>query len=241
MSPIVQVVADHLINGKAKGLHWRPSAADVWTYALTFGPGVLLLAVVGLQTRVPIPVLMKDPLAVVPLTTSCCSFYYGFISNLGVMLWTAAAAICLFASLLLFNRDHRSDDAIFLAAAGVFTGWLALDDLFMIHEDVLPLFGVPQLVTYAAYAGLAALYFLLSWRQILAFRPALMALALALLGTSVLIDIFVKSESALHVFVEDGTKFLGILAWASFHLGVAVETIKASVAAPRGIFVSRPS
>jgi hypothetical protein len=111
----------------------------------------------------------------------------------------------------------------------------------MIHEHVLPLFGVPQLVTYAAYAGLAALYFLLSWRQILAFRPALMALALALLGTSVLIDIFWHSERAVRVFLEDGAKFLGILAWTSFHFTIALETMKASVATPRVVFASQPS
>ena len=99
MSSSVQVLTDHMMTSKVKGPRWRPSAADIWTYALTFGPGILLLAVVGLQSRVPIPVLMKDPLAVVPLTQTCCHFYYGFISNLGVMLWTAAAAVCLVASL----------------------------------------------------------------------------------------------------------------------------------------------
>ena len=92
MSQSVQVFTDHIIASKVKGSRWRPAAADIWTYALTFGPGLLLLAVIGLQTRVHI-LLMKDPLAVVPLTQSCCHFYYGFISNLGVMLWTAAAAV----------------------------------------------------------------------------------------------------------------------------------------------------
>ena len=167
-------------------------------------------------------------LAVVPLTQSCCHFYYGFISNLGVMLWTAAAAVCLFASfasLLLFRTNRRSEDAEFLAAAGVFTGWLALDDLFMIHEDVLPWFGVPQIVTYGAYAAITALYFLYAWRQILAFRPVLMA----------------HSERAVRVFLEDGTKFLGILAWTSFHVAIALETMRISVAAPRGVFASQAS
>jgi hypothetical protein len=240
MSPTVQVLSDHMIGSEVKGSRWRPSAADIWTYAFTFGPGLLLLAVIGLQSRVPIPVLMKDPLAVVPLTQSCCHFYYGFISNLGVMLWTAAAAVCLFASLLLVGRTRRSVDATFLCVAGVFTGWLALDDLFMIHEDVLPSFGVPQLVTYTAYAAIAASYFLYAWRQILAFRPVLMALALALLGTSVLIDIFWHSDRAVRVFVEDGAKFLGILAWASFHFTIALETITTSLATSR-VVASQPS
>ena len=146
-----------------------------------------------------------------------------------------------FASLLQFRTNRRSEDATFLAAAGVFTGWLALDDLFMIHEDVLPWFGVSQIVTYGAYAAMAALYFLYAWRQILAFRPLLMAVALALLGSSVLIDVFWHSESAVRVFLEDGTKFLGILAWTSFHFTIALETMGRSVAMPRGVFASQAS
>jgi hypothetical protein len=155
------------------------------------------------------------------------------------MLWTTGAAVCLFTALLLVSLDHRGAKPIFLAAAGLFTGWLALDDFFMIHEDVLPLFGVPQPLTYAGYAGAAALYLLLSWRQILNSRPLLMALAMALLGASVVIDVLVHSESTLHVFMEDGAKFLGILAWTSFHVTVALDLAAAALTQPRVILASR--
>ena len=242
MSQSVQVLTDHMMASKVKGSRWRPTTADIWTYALTFGPGILLLAVVGLQSRVPIPVLMKDPLAVVPLTQTCCHFYYGFISNLGVMLWTAAAAVCLFASLLLFRANRRSEDATFLLAAGVFTGWLALDDLFMIHEDVLPWFGVPQVVTYGAYAAIAALYFLYSWRQILAFRPVLMALALALLGTQ-------RSGRRPRPFRERASRLCRGRRQVPRHPGVdklslhhrAGDDNRTSAATPRVVFASQPS
>lgn len=202
---------------------WRMSMADAWVYALTFLPAIALLAAVALQTRVPLAYLMKDPLTVVQLSKHCCHVYYGLVSNLGVMLWTAAAAVCLFTSLLLLSLGRRGGETVFLAAAGVFTGWLALDDFFMIHEDVLPLFGVPQLLTYVAYGSAAGLYLILSWRYILRFRPMLMALALGFLGTSVVIDVLVHSENAIHVFAEDGAKFLGILAWTSFHVTAALN------------------
>jgi hypothetical protein len=117
--------------------------------------------------------------------------------------------------------------------AGLFTGWLCLDDLFMVHEDVLPLFGVPQPATYAAYASFAALYFALAWRHILAARPVLMLLALALLGTSVAIDIIATSESPLHVMTEDGSKFLGILAWTGFHVTAALDLAARSLTSMR--------
>ena len=210
----------------------RPTAADVWVYSLTFGPGLLLLAAVWLQTRVPVPVLMKDPLAVAHEAKTCCHFYYGLVSNLGIMIWSAGAAVSLFAALLLFFADRPRAEMMFFTAAAAFTSWLALDDLFMIHEDVLPQLGVPEAVTYGLYAAAAAGYFLLSWRAILASRPALMASALVLLGTSVAIDVLVHSENTFRVFVEDGAKFLGILAWMSFHLTAALQIIWARMVHP---------
>jgi hypothetical protein len=215
------------------------SAADAWIYVITFIPGLLLLAGVALQTRAPIIYLMKDPFTAVQLSKECCHVYYGLVSNLGVMVWTTAAAVCLFTALLLIHLGRHGAEPIFLAAAGLFTGWLALDDFFMIHEDVLPLFGVPQPLTYAGYASAAGLYLLLSWRQILRSRPVLMALAMALLGTSVVIDVLVHSESTLHVFMEDGAKFLGILAWAGFHVNAALDLAAAAVIQPRVVLTTR--
>jgi hypothetical protein len=121
---------------------------------------------------------------------------------------------------------------LFFTAAAAFTSWLALDDLFMIHEDVLPQLGVPEAITYGLYAAAAAGYFLLSWRAILASRRALMASAMVLLGTSVAIDVLVQSDSTVRVFVEDGAKLLGILAWTSFHVTAALQIIGAAVRRP---------
>ena len=110
MITITDVNAAHRSEPKTKGFTLQPTPADLWVYALTFGPGILLLAAIWFQTHVPIPVLMKDPLAVVPLVKTCCHCYYCLVSNLGVVIWTAGAAVCLFTSVLLFsvtrNRTH---------------------------------------------------------------------------------------------------------------------------------------
>lgn len=220
---------------RAKKFSLRLTRVDVWIYSLTFGPGIALLAAVWLQTRVPISVLMKDPLAVVQLTETCCHFYYGLVSNLGIMVWTAGAAVCLFASLLLFLKWSSKNELAFLFAAAIFTSWLALDDLFMIHEDVLPQLGVPETLTYVLYAGVAGAYFFFSWRTIMIMRPMLMASALALLGGSVAIDVLVNSDSAVRVFAEDGAKFLGILAWTSFHVTAALQIVEARMVKPSAL------
>ena len=195
MNTRIQVMPTHVFNEKvARPMeysnwhalwqsfrHQRISAADLWVYGLTFIPAIILLMIVMLQPKVPVAVLMKDPLGVVQLTKECCHVYYGLVSNVGILAWTTGAAVSIFVALLLFINGHRGSEVTFLTVAGLFTGWLCHDDLFMVHEDVLPLFGVPQPATYAAYASFAALYFALAWRHILAARPVLMLLALALL------------------------------------------------------------
>ena len=223
----------------AQSFSWRMSASDALIYAVTFIPGIVLLAAVALQPRAPIAYLMKDPLAVFQMSKECCHIYYGAVSNLGVMIWTAGAAVCIFAALLLAAIGRRGGETVFLVAAGLFTGWLALDDLFMIHEDLLPLLGVPQPATYLGYGCAAATYLYLSWRYILALRPLLMALAMGLLGTSVAIDVLVHTEGPVHVFFEDGAKFLGILAWTGFHVTAALDLAAAALSQPRVIVAGR--
>ncbi len=209
----------------------RPLTAQTWlVYSLTFLPPILLLIIALIQTVVPVAFLLKDPLTVAEYAgTECCSVYYGLVSNFGILIWCSAAAISLFAGLILFVNRSSKADIIFLVGAGLLTGWLMLDDFFMVHEDVLPALGVPQPLTYLVYASFAAAYFALSWRNILTHRIILLAISVALLGTSVLLDMILHSESAAHVFTEDATKLLGICAWCGFHVDAALTTLQRSI------------
>ena len=125
--------------------------------------------------------------------------------------------------------------AVFLGAAGLLTGLLAVDDLFLVHENVLPAFGVPQPVTYGAYAALGLAYLLVSWREILRHNVVLLGAAIVLLGTSALIDWFVHSDHPSRILLEDGAKLAGICAWAGFHV-LAAWTILVRVVTPRRVF-----
>lgn len=204
---------------RATRVQW---AQNGWLYGLTFVLPLVLLAIMAMQTVVPIAYLTKDPLAVAELAKGeCCSVYYGLLSNFGVLLWCATTAICLFTALLCLSKRTKISDAVFFAAAGMFTGWLMLDDFFLVHEDVLPAFGVSQPLTYAVYAGLAISYFALSWKKIITYRTNLLIAALAFLGTSVVLDVILHSESTTHILLEDGAKILGISAWAAFHIEAA--------------------
>ena len=166
------------------------------------------------------------------MRSDCCKVYFGAVSNLGVVTWFAGAGVALFTALVLFTQGTQIKAATFFLAAGLFTGFLAFDDLFLVHENVLPAFGVPQKITYMAYALVAFAYFAFAWRQILANRYRLLVLAMALLGTSVGIDWVIHSDASWRILLEDGAKLTGIFAWTMFHVAAAWEAIAGRPAAP---------
>ncbi|MCG8442188.1 MAG: hypothetical protein MI723_10305 [Caulobacterales bacterium] len=157
------------------------------------------------------------------LSGACCPAYFGAISTLGVMAWTGAATVCLFAALVLWGRTRRV--AAFALAAGALSGVFALDDAFLLHEEVLPGLGVPQIAVLAVYAGLGAAHALFA---VVATRSRylwLLGVALAALASSLWVDLFLGLRSQAAVIVEDGSKFFGIIAWCLFHLSVLAERV----------------
>lgn len=168
-----------------------------------------------------------------------------YISNLGIALWIATAAVCLFMALIAHAAQAERSRTLFFLAAGLFTLWLGLDDLFHIREDVLPRFGMAKQTAYAAYAATAGAYAAAHWRVILASRPFLLLLAGVAFAASMGFDTLHYSES-LSIMTEDGLKFLGIAFWAGFHLAAAATTAEAlvtgrvtTVAVSSGRFVRR--
>ena len=183
-------------------------------------PTCALLSAVALQPWVPVADLVRDPLVVAQDATECCSFYFGAISNLGVIAWFVTATACLLLAALL-RLAGAEPDPLFLAG-GLLSLWLGLDDLFLVHENLLPAAGFPELVTYAIYASAGLAYLAFAWRRILAGRPLLFLLAGAALGGSMLLDAIVYRPDAFWTFLEDALKFIGIVLWAGFHVLAAL-------------------
>ena len=85
----------------------------------------------------------------------------------------------------------------------------------MLHEDVLPRLGLPQLAIQAGYIGLAMVYALLLHREILARRVTLFLLGGLFLGGSLGVDaLFPESDTT--TAVEDIAKLFGIVFWFLF-------------------------
>lgn len=193
------------------------------------GFGLLFMTAITIQPWAPVADLLRDPLAVAEMSEKCCKLYFGAVSTLGSLLWFMTGAICLFAGAVLMVLDYSNRQADFMISAGLFTGWLGADDLFMIHDHVLPEFGVPQLVTYAVYGLLALAFLALYWREIIGSRVAVFLTAGMLLAASVGIDVFIHDDHPLRIVFEDGAKLIGIALWGAFHVAAAADYLVAAV------------
>jgi hypothetical protein len=189
----------------------------------------VVLAVVGLGRALgmPIRVLVRDPAAV-----SGTSAAVGFLSNLGIVLWASAAAIALFSAVLLGRSRHPSDYARLLVAIGALTLVMMLDDLYMLHERILPrLTGIEMDISAYAYAAaIAAIAW--RWRAVI-LRPGwvLGIVAVLWLAVSAGIDLMVfEMPRSRIILYEDGAKFFGIVAWTAWVAFLAYAALAPSLA-----------
>ena len=84
----------------------RPVLLPAYLTALL---GLCVLAWISSTTGVPVSNLTRDPLAVMGAPV-----YTGLLSNLGILLWCATAAITLFGAAVLGKRAKRRDWISFL-------------------------------------------------------------------------------------------------------------------------------
>ncbi len=201
-------------------------SARFWIRLVTFTLPTLFLAAVLLQPWAEPKWMFLDPLTAAQYSGDCCHVYYGFVSNLGIMIWSATAAVCLFAAALFALVVRNRNMAWFALAAGLLTGWLALDDAFMAHEIVLPSFGIPQGVVIGAYAALALAYLAASWRIILNSDYWILLIGGGALTASILIDQVFHSLVPMLVYAEDSAKFFGIFCWAVFHITTLFQRLE---------------
>mgnify|MGYP001178986329 CR=1 FL=1 len=136
----------------------------------------------------------------------------GMISNIGILLWGAAASICLFTT---FSQEINSDSSKLLLLGGIFSGMLCIDDFFLLHDRYV---GPDFLnLTYLSIS----IFLLVRFRKILK-RIGLFNLVISILflGLSIFFDgviqqIFNQSYD-LTQLIEEGFKFLGIACWLNF-------------------------
>lgn len=147
----------------------------------------------------------------------------GAVSMLGMVVWSAAAAVSLLTVLFL-KRRGRAGAGFFLASAAL-SGWLLFDDLFLFHDVLAPAYLKISTEIVLSGIGLAVLIWLAVFRrEILKAGPFFLVLALGFFGLSIAVDLasdYLSQTEALgqwRIFCEDGAKWLGIACWLAFHV-----------------------
>ena len=173
--------------------------AAIWLF---FGLIVGAFSAAGIKMAL----ISRDPAQVVLFP-----FYYGFLSNLGILVWAAGAFIPFYSSFLVRNPSERK----LLRGVGILTFILLLDDFLLIHDEFFP--QVLQLsgkLVYALYAIAIPIFFIRNFMLILkATEYWILALGSFFMGVSVLIDVHLLPGG---IDVEDGFKIYGMIAYSYY-------------------------
>jgi len=210
-----------IINGAIKQIRssWRLLLA-------IYIPCIMLFLGVATITQIiphlTIPDLLRDV-----ATLGGIPFYSGAVSQLGLLLWSAATTICFFIYFVLkkMNTPHK-ESLNFLLFAGFLSTYLMFDDTFMLHEeffhDYLKIIPEKVIIILLGVAMLAFLY--VNQREILQSEYSLMFLAYMFFGISVAIDAIptrlyedIYFIEKIEHLIEDGAKFTAIVTWITFY------------------------
>ena len=146
----------------------------------------------------------------------------GLLSNLGYLLWLAAAAVALFTA-YSGQPGVRGKQYELLACGGWFSFILCIDDMFLLHDRY-----IGQTFLYVVYMVFAALIATRYRKQLMASRGELFLLAVALLGASIGIDQFQRDLPFKYEtvqLVEEGAKFLGIATWVLYWWQASAQSL----------------
>lgn len=180
---------------------------------------VLVTVILRVTTDLPTFLLFGDPAQILE-----APFYVGYVGAIFNVVWVIGATVCLFSAWLLPSTDQAH---ACLRTSGLITAFLALDDLLLIHDELLvDVVGIREPVTFAVY-GLVLLAYLWTYRNILFHGPhtSLVITALLLFGLSVLVDIPKLSTPGTGV-LEDGAKFVGTASWTAALTWLSTTTVR---------------
>lgn len=190
---------------------------------------IVLSTLVIVQNRwgVRVSDLMRDVTAVARVVP-----WTGAVSSLGMVIWSAAAALCFFGGAMARRLRRSNWLSLFLYCSGGVTVLLLLDDLFQIHENAPDLFGFSEDLFLALYVVVIGGYLLTFRRQILQTDYALFILALGIFGLSIIVDVIPAMELLREVYdgldylLEDGAKLTGITLWLAYFAHTAAWVVQ---------------
>lgn len=161
----------------------------------------------------------------------------GSFSVLGVICWSAAAAVCLLAGALVRASGAARERGKFLLATGALFLVLGLDDGLLIHDhwaERITHWEVSQPITSAFLFLLIGLWLVVFRRQILTTNVLLLGLALSGLFVAEVIDmageVDIRSDAAN--LTEEALEFGAVVTFLVYAVGEAWSALRGLPAAP---------
>jgi hypothetical protein len=208
---------------------------DLWrTLFFLYLPIGLLFMGVGILSRMvedaSLAFFLRDVVA-----TGELPFFAGFVSQIGMILWSASLTVCLFSLIVMRHRNGGlAASNRFLLHGGILTGMLLLDDIFLFHEEIAPDYlHIGEKYVIAVYLIMGLIFVLSNLNEILSSEYLILGLALVMFGASIFLDAIPIDEfdlryfwEQLELFLEDGFKFAGIATWLTYFVRYAVPRIQ---------------
>jgi hypothetical protein len=202
---------------RTRRLDWRsPSIALGVAYAATAGL-LMVVSAAGAVLDRPIGDLTRDPSAVLDGPA-----YIGFVSNVGIVVWTLGASACLLAALVLEGPIRWP-----FVWGGLLTAWLLADDLFLLHESYFNQVHLPEQAAPVIYT-VAIVAYAYVYRDFLRRHGLwLLPTAFVFFAISGALDVTLDADSPF--LIEDGAKLFGIVTWTVFFTLAAVRELRSGV------------
>jgi len=197
------------------------SFAKIFTVPVLF---LIAVKLIGVMRDVSFDKFSRDP-----LQTLEGKFYIGAISQIGILFWCVSAAILLYSLKIAYEQKKPKQQLWFLLFAGLLTVMMMIDDMFMFHDVIMPIyFHISEKVFYLFYGTAVVSLFYFFRKIVLKTDYLLFILAVILLGSSVITDIVIELGLKLpdEFFMEDGIKFLGLVSWFVYFIRTSYRIIE---------------
>lgn len=174
---------------------------------------VVSVMLIGLYEGIDLSDLTRDPNAVHRQMA-----YVGFVSNLGIFIWASTITVCWISAYMMRPGEGTTVMRSFLKWSGLITMVIAFDDLFQLHETVLPVFtGLTEDYLYLFYIITCFVYTIKFYRILLNKNFVILIFAYLSFASSIIID-ELEIYSELWIYLEDSFKFTGICMWCFYFL-----------------------
>lgn len=147
--------------------------------------------------------LSRDPNAIAGFPK-----YFGFMSQFGILIWSASSILCFFTYFLIKRTKELKKMSSFFIFFGLFSLTLCLDDTFMLHEELAHR-GLYEQFFYLFYASMLLTFIVRFWKIIFSTNIILLGISATFLGLSIFVDQFYGSNYIL----DDSFKLSGIIFW----------------------------